>query len=114
MTEAGGWGDEQRPVKATEPAGQEPVEEREREPERLWEVTDLRSAALSGLLVLTAVIVGWAAPGRTVDRVLVQVIALLLGVHAFVPTTLRRLLRTVIPHRGPADRTGEHQPGPRA
>ena len=92
MTDACGCGDEQRPKVTTE-AGGEGTGEEEHEPERLWEVTELRFAALSGLFLLAAAILGWTAPGRTVEIVSLQVVALLLGAWTFVPGTLRRLLR---------------------
>ncbi len=88
MSEACGCSGDQRPV------GVEPGEaEGEHEPERLWEVSELRFAAGSGLFLLAAFVVGWAMPGRTVEVLLLEVVALLLGAWTFVPGTLRRLLR---------------------
>jgi len=38
----------------------------EREPERLWEVSELRLAAVSGIFLLAAFIAGWADAARPV------------------------------------------------
>ncbi|GAA3717479.1 cation-translocating P-type ATPase [Microlunatus aurantiacus] len=87
MSDACGCGDDEpRSGDATE-AGED------REPERLWEVSELRFAALSGLFLLGALIVGWAAPSRTTEVLLLEVVALLLGAWTFVPSTLRRLVK---------------------
>ena len=65
----------------------------EQEPERLWEVSELRFAALAGVFLLSAVIVGWIAPTRTLEVLLLEVVALLFGAYTFVPSTLRRLVK---------------------
>jgi cation transport ATPase len=67
--------------------------EEEREPERLWEVSELRFATAAGVFLLGALVVGWAAPARTIEVVLLEVVALLLGARTFVPSTLRRLVK---------------------
>jgi cation-transporting ATPase G len=67
--------------------------EEEREPERLWEVSELRFATAAGVFLLGALVVGWAAPARTTEVVLLEVVALLLGARTFVPSTLRRLVK---------------------
>jgi cation-transporting ATPase G len=64
----------------------------ERGPERLWEVSELRFAAVSGLLLLASLVVGWTA-GPTLLESVLQVAALGTGAWTFVPTTLRRLVR---------------------
>ena len=90
MSDACGCGDDE-PRRRGE--GDEAGEEEEREPERLWEIRELRFAAVAGVFLLAALIVGWLAPTRTTETVLLEVVALLLGAATFVPSTLRRLLR---------------------
>ena len=86
MSDACCGDDEPRPGEAAETG------EEERAPERLWEVSELRFAALSGAFLLGALILGWTAPSRHTEVVLLEVVALLLGAWTFVPSTLRRLL----------------------
>ncbi len=67
-------------------------EPEEHEPERLWEVSELRFAALAGLFLIA----GYAAhlteaPGPVVTGL--NAIALALGAWTFVPGTLRRLAK---------------------
>jgi cation-transporting ATPase G len=62
-----------------------------REPERLWEVTQLRAAAVSGALLLGAVAA--ARAGWRVGATVAQAAALLVGAWTFVPSTLRRLAK---------------------
>ncbi|MBW0114123.1 heavy metal translocating P-type ATPase [Pseudonocardia abyssalis] len=64
----------------------------DREPERLWEVSELRFAAASGVLLVGSLAVGWASGPASVELAL-QVGALALGGWTFVPATLRRLVR---------------------
>ncbi|MHA6784028.1 heavy metal translocating P-type ATPase [Pseudonocardia saturnea] len=64
----------------------------DREPERLWEVSELRFAAASGVLLVASLVVGWASGPASVELAL-QVGALALGAWTFVPATLRRLVR---------------------
>ena len=66
-----------------------PGEAGEREPERLWEVSELRAAAVAGVL-LAAGLIASRAGAAGVD-VVVNVAALLVGASTFVPGTLRRL-----------------------
>jgi cation-transporting ATPase G len=67
----------------------EPGEADEREPERLWEVTELRAAAVAGVLLAAGLIAGRAdAPGA---ETALNVAALFVGASTFVPSTLRRL-----------------------
>lgn len=63
-----------------------------REPERLWEVSELRAAAVAGVLLGASLIVGWAGGPDLVELGL-QVAALAVGAWTFVPSTLRRLAR---------------------
>lgn len=97
MSDACGCGDDE-PRRPNTPgdadAGHEQGEDaEEREPERLWEVSELRFAAVAGLFLLAALILGWAAPDRTIEVLVLQVVALLIGAWTFVPSTLRRLLK---------------------
>ncbi len=64
----------------------------ERGPQRLWEVSELRFAAASGLLLVASLVVGWTAGPAPLESVL-QVAALAAGAWTFVPATLRRLVR---------------------
>ena len=63
----------------------------EREPERLWEITEIRFAAVSGALLLAALITGWADAGRPVV-VTLEALALAVGAWTFAPSTLRRVI----------------------
>ncbi|WP_395308952.1 cation-translocating P-type ATPase [Mycobacterium sp. AMU20-3851] len=62
----------------------------EHEPERLWEVTELRAAAVAGVVLLAGYVVGWAGGPRPVEIGL-YALALAIGAYTFVPSTLRRL-----------------------
>jgi cation-transporting P-type ATPase G len=64
----------------------------EREPERLWEVSELRLAALSGVFLLAALVAGWADAARPAILTL-EAVALLVGAYTFVPSTLKRLAK---------------------
>nr|WP_024127509.1 heavy metal translocating P-type ATPase [Streptomyces sp. F12]AHE40245.1 Heavy metal translocating P-type ATPase [Streptomyces sp. F12] len=66
--------------------------EEEREPEKLWEVDELRAAAVAGVLLLAALIIGWSGGSDTVVTVL-EALALVVGAWTFVPSTLRRLAK---------------------
>ena len=68
------------------------AEAEEREPERLWEVSELRAAAVAGVLLVAALATGWADGPQPVVLGL-EVAALLVGGWTFVPSTLRRLAR---------------------
>ncbi|SDM88145.1 cation-transporting ATPase G [Lentzea albidocapillata subsp. violacea] len=72
-----------------EPRGEEAEEH---EPERLWEVSELRFAAVSGVFLLAALIAGWAGATRPVELTL-EALALLIGAWTFVPSTVRRLAK---------------------
>ncbi len=63
----------------------------EREPERLWEVSELRAAAAAGMLLVGALTAGWV--GSDTVALLLNAAALLVGASTFVPETLRRLAR---------------------
>ncbi|PUA82043.1 heavy metal translocating P-type ATPase [Nocardioides currus] len=65
-------------------------ESEEHEPERLWEVSELRFAAASGVFLVAGFIAGLNdAAGSVV--VGLNAVALVLGAWTFVPNTLRRL-----------------------
>jgi cation-transporting ATPase G len=71
------------------PSGDESAE---REPERLWDVSEIRFAAVSGVFLLASWIASLAGAVPMVVLAL-EVTALLAGAYTFVPSTLRRLLR---------------------
>ena len=62
------------------------------EPERLWEVGELRAAAVSGVLLAGSLLVAWSATSEAVELAL-QLAALAVGGATFVPSSLRRLTR---------------------
>jgi cation-transporting ATPase G len=62
----------------------------EHEPERLWEVIELRLAAVSGVFLLAALIAGWAAALAVLT---LEALALAIGAFTFVPSTLKRLAK---------------------
>ena len=64
----------------------------EREPEKFWDVDELRWAAVSGVFLVAAWITGWTGGPELVVRVL-EWAALLVGAYTFVPSTVRRLAR---------------------
>ena len=66
--------------------------ETEGEPERLWEVPELRAAAVAGVLLVGGYAVGWF-DGPAVLKELLLWAALGIGACTFVPSTLRRLAR---------------------
>jgi len=67
-------------------------ESEEHEPERLWEVSELRFAALAGLFLIAGFTAGLnAASGSVVTGL--YAIALALGAWTFVPSTLKRLAK---------------------
>ena len=71
------------------PSGDESAE---REPERLWDVSEIRFAAVSGVFLLASWIASLAGALPMVVLAL-EVAALLAGAYTFVPSTLRRHLR---------------------
>lgn len=64
----------------------------EHEPERLWEVTELRFAALAGLFLITGYIADLNDASQGVVTGL-NAVALALGAWTFVPSTLKRLAK---------------------
>lgn len=67
-------------------------DEDEREPERLWEVSELRAAAAAGVLLLAGYVVGWTDGPRPIEIGL-YALALAIGAATFVPSTVRRLAK---------------------
>ncbi|SDM30574.1 cation-transporting ATPase G [Lentzea albidocapillata subsp. violacea] len=67
-------------------------EQEEHEPERLWEVSELRFAAISGVFLAAALTAGWTGLSPVLVAVL-EVLALLIGGYTFVPNTIRRLAK---------------------
>ncbi|MCX5173888.1 cation-translocating P-type ATPase [Streptomyces antibioticus] len=82
MSDACGCGDEKKTAEGEE----------EHEPEKLWEVSELRAAAVAGVLLLAGLIAGWSGASDTVVTVL-NALALVVGAWTFVPSTLRRLAK---------------------
>lgn len=70
--------------------GTESGKSEEHEPERLWEVSELRFAAASGVFLVAGFIAGLNGAGEPVV-VSLNAVALVLGAWTFVPNTLRRL-----------------------
>ncbi|MFI7068880.1 heavy metal translocating P-type ATPase [Micromonospora sediminicola] len=64
----------------------------EREPERLWQVSELRAAAVAGVFLLAGFIAGLVDAPRPVG-VGLNAVALLVGAWTFVPNTLKRLAK---------------------
>ncbi|MFF4771548.1 heavy metal translocating P-type ATPase [Microtetraspora fusca] len=64
----------------------------EREPLRLWQVSELRWAAVAGVLLLAGYGSGWAG-GPDWAALTLQASALAAGAWTFVPSTLRRLAK---------------------
>ena len=93
MSENRGPADDEPRRLVTVEADEEHEDDEEGEPERLWEVSELRFAAAAGVFLLAALIVGWVAPARTTEVLLLQVAGLLLGAWTFVPSTLRQLFK---------------------
>ncbi|MBF6439584.1 heavy metal translocating P-type ATPase [Nocardia cyriacigeorgica] len=71
-----------------EPTG----EAEEHEPEKLWQVSELRAAAVAGVLLVAALVVGWTGGPGPVELVL-EIAALAVGAYTFVPSTLKRLAK---------------------
>ncbi|MGA5215109.1 heavy metal translocating P-type ATPase [Streptomyces cinereoruber] len=82
MSDACGCSDEKKTVDGEE----------EHEPEKLWEVSELRYAAVAGVLLLGGLIAGWSGASDTVVTV-VNALALAVGAWTFVPSTFRRLAK---------------------
>ncbi|MEH0826289.1 MULTISPECIES: heavy metal translocating P-type ATPase [unclassified Micromonospora] len=83
MSDACGCGDDEPRVEGTE---------EEREPERLWQVSELRAAAVAGVFLLAGFIAGLVDAPRPVGIGL-NAVALLVGAWTFVPNTLKRLAK---------------------
>ncbi|ART70614.1 heavy metal translocating P-type ATPase [Mycobacterium dioxanotrophicus] len=67
----------------------EPVAD-DHEPERLWEITELRAAAVAGVVLAAGYVIGWTGGPHAVEIGL-YALALVIGAYTFVPSTLRRL-----------------------
>ncbi len=63
----------------------------EQEAERLWEVSELRFAAIAGVLLVAGLVTGWM--GQPTVSLVLNWAALLVGAWTFVPGTLRRLAK---------------------
>jgi len=64
----------------------------EHEPERLWQVTELRAAAVAGVLLVAGYAAEWSGASLTLAVVL-KALALVAGAYTFVPSTLKRLAK---------------------
>ncbi|MBC3194348.1 cadmium-translocating P-type ATPase [Pseudonocardia sp. C8] len=64
----------------------------EHEPDRPWQVTELRAAAVAGVLLVAGYTAEWSGAGP-LPVLALKALALLAGASTFVPTTLRRLVR---------------------
>ncbi|MFB7124641.1 heavy metal translocating P-type ATPase [Kitasatospora sp. NPDC056273] len=82
MSDACGCGDDRKTVEGGE----------EREPEKLWEVGELRAAAVAGVLLLAGLITDRSGASDTAVNAL-NALALVVGAWTFVPATLRRLAK---------------------
>ncbi|MGP4017859.1 heavy metal translocating P-type ATPase [Saccharopolyspora sp. 5N708] len=64
----------------------------EHEPERLWQVTELRAAAVAGVLLVAGYAAEWAGTAPLLP-LLLKALALAAGAYTFVPDTLTRLAK---------------------
>ncbi|WP_024795020.1 heavy metal translocating P-type ATPase [Tomitella biformata] len=62
------------------------------EPVRFWQVTEIRAAAIAGVLLLAGFITEWTGGPRAVELGL-HAAALLIAGYTFVPSTLKRLAK---------------------
>ncbi|MBY6413311.1 cation-translocating P-type ATPase [Rhodococcus sp. BP-252] len=69
-----------------------PEGDEEHEPDKLWQVTEIRAAAVAGVLLVAALAVGWADGPRPVELAL-EAVALVVAGYTFVPSTLTRLAK---------------------
>ncbi|WP_238072155.1 heavy metal translocating P-type ATPase [Rhodococcus zopfii] len=69
-----------------------PEGEEEHEPEKLWQITEIRAAAAAGVLLVAALIVGWSGGPHAVKLTL-EALALIVAGYTFVPSTLTRLVK---------------------
>ncbi|AII11246.1 heavy metal translocating P-type ATPase [Rhodococcus opacus] len=69
-----------------------PEDEEEHEPEKLWQITEIRAAAVAGVLLAAGLIVGWVGGPDPVKLVL-EALALAVAGYTFVPSTLKRLAK---------------------
>ncbi|MEV4127524.1 cation-translocating P-type ATPase [Nocardia sp. NPDC049707] len=71
----------------------EPTEEgEEREAGKLWQVTEIRAAAVAGMLLLAGLVVN-LSDGPQLVRTVLEAVALLVAGYTFVPSTLTRLAK---------------------
>ncbi|WP_282945736.1 heavy metal translocating P-type ATPase [Cellulomonas endometrii] len=83
MSDACGCSDDE-----TTPGGEEAEEH---EAERLWEVSELRFAAVAGVLLLAGLVAG--SRDQSAVATVLNWVALLVGAWTFVPSTIRRLVK---------------------
>jgi len=83
MSDACGCSDDE-----TTPGGEEAEEH---EAERLWEVSELRFAAVAGVLLVAGLVAG--SRDQSAVATVLNWVALLVGAWTFVPSTIRRLVK---------------------
>ncbi|MFF3182129.1 heavy metal translocating P-type ATPase [Rhodococcus pyridinivorans] len=66
--------------------------EEDHETDKWWQVTEIRAAAVAGLLLVAALVVGWTDGPHPVKLTL-EALALIVAGYTFVPSTLTRLAR---------------------
>jgi len=64
----------------------------EHEPEKLWQITEIRAAAAAGVLLVAGLIVGWVG-GPDPVKLALEALALAVAGYTFVPSTLKRLAK---------------------
>ena len=64
----------------------------EHEPDKLWQITEIRAAAVAGALLAAGLIIDWIGGPDRLTLVL-ESLALIVAGYTFVPSTLRRLAR---------------------
>ena len=69
-----------------------PEGEEEHEPEKLWQITEIRAAAAAGVLLLAGLITGWVG-GPDPVKLALEALALAVAGYTFVPSTLKRLAK---------------------
>ena len=64
----------------------------EQEPDRLWQITEIRAAAVAGALLAAGLTIGWTGGPDGLTLVL-ESVALIVAGYTFVPSPLKRLAR---------------------
>ncbi|MBC2644900.1 MULTISPECIES: cation-translocating P-type ATPase [unclassified Rhodococcus (in: high G+C Gram-positive bacteria)] len=69
-----------------------PEGEEEHEPEKLWQITEIRAAAAAGVLLAAGLVIGWVG-GPDPVKLALEALALAVAGYTFVPSTLTRLAK---------------------